>query len=735
MRYSTLDSGIGICLVFFLILSLALTPVANASLPSPASDRTGAWVDTVIFSEQPGFSEAVTALEGDQLDIYAQSSQTPADYLAIRTNPKLAYATHYTIYLDLTLNPAELSDGRLNPFANPGIRSALNRLIDRTEIVETILAGLGIPKLLLVTPGFPEYLRHQDKAQELEDLYAYDFTGAQQAIATEMQAMGATMPTTTGKWEYDGEPVTLIFLMRIEDERQEIGDYIADQLENAGFTIDRRYYTSSQASALWVNSNPADGLWHLYTGGWVETGLERNQGYDFEFFYSPTSSYNFSPLWQAYSPTPEFSAAMIRLSGNDFADMGERGQVFNQALEYSLEDAVRLWLVEREGFTVRQQNTTYAPDIAGNSLSKFWPYTVRFTNQEGGVMRMALPALLVNPLNPIGGSAWMFDQIPLQATQDYDVLAAPASGLNQPQRIESAEVLVRSGVLMTKTLDWVTLEFTPTINVPANAWVDWDATAQEFITAGEKYTQTLTANVRTTVHYPADLFSTVTWHDGSPLSAADFVMRMIMTFDPAKPESAIYDPAQEGNLTSFMNSFRGVRIVSTAPLVIETYSDDTWILDAEQHITPWWPNYPRGTAAWHNLAVGVRAEAAGDLAFTEAKATDLQVTWMNFTSGDSLPILLGYLNQSATETYIPYLPTLGDYISAPEAAARWSNLQAWYTAHGHFWLGPGPFYLEGVDSGNRTITLQRYASFPDPAGRWDVNSAVWSELYLPLAGK
>jgi ABC-type transport system substrate-binding protein len=61
------------------------------------------------------------------------------------------------------------------------------------------------------------------------------------------------------------------------------------------------------------------------------------------------------------------------------------------------------------------------------------------------------------------------------------------------------------------------------------------------------------ANVKSTVTYPADLFQAVKWHDGSPLDASDFVMRMIMTFDPAKPQSAIYDASQVETLDAFLN--------------------------------------------------------------------------------------------------------------------------------------------------------------------------------------
>ncbi|HBY06642.1 MAG TPA: hypothetical protein DEH22_02190, partial [Chloroflexi bacterium] len=257
-----------------------------------------------------------------------------------------------------------------------------------------------------------------------------------------------------------------------------------------------------------------------------------------------------------------------------------------------------------------------------------------------------------------------------------------------------------------------------TIIVPEEAWVDWDATNQVWITNGEKFTETQTARIKSVVHYPADLFSTIAWHDGSPLSAADFVMAMIMPFDLADPSSAIYDESLVGAHENFMSSFKGYRITSTNPLVIEYYSNAS-ALDAELMVKSLWPNYGYGEGAWHVMALGYLAEAAGDTAFTSAKADANQVEWLNFISEPSLTMLKGHLDQAQTDTFIPYANTLNTYISPAAAVARYANLQTWYTNQGHFWMGTGPFYLDAVSFNDGSATLQRYAPFPDLATKWE----------------
>ncbi|HEY3474405.1 MAG TPA: hypothetical protein VGK56_07315, partial [Anaerolineales bacterium] len=303
--------------------------------------------------------------------------------------------------------------------------------------------------------------------------------------------------------------------------------------------------------------------------------------------------------------------------------------------------------------------------------------------------------------------------------------ADPYTGLAWPQRMERAEVVAREGLPISKTLDWVDLSFAGEVQVPEDAWIDWDAENQRFITAGEMFPEGLITNTKVTVYYPEDLFDTVTWHDGSPLSPADFVMNMIQVFDSAKPESEIYDEATVPATEGFQSHFKGVRVISTDPLVIETY-DDAYQLDAETLVSgfglypnpTWWPQYAYGEAPWHTIAVGYLAEANQELAFSTDKAGALSVEWMNFISGPSLEVLKEYLDQASAESFIPYAATLGEYITAEEASARYQNLDAFYGDHNHFWVNSGPFVLDQVFPVEGTLTMTRYEAYPDNAAKW-----------------
>lgn len=789
--------------------------------PTPVP-RTGAWVDEVVFIALESDEQALPRLEAGEIDIYGHGLSNAEDFAKVKDNPNLKYVLNFGVYTELTFNPVlRFNDGRLNPFGDPQIREAMNWAIDRNYIVQEIYKGLATPKFLPITSAFPDYARYIDKVREIEAKYAYNFDKAKEVITQRMTELGAEM--VDGKWTYNGEPITLIFLIRTEDERTQIGDYVANQLEALGFTVDRQYKSRTEAGPLWIGSDPADGLWHIYTGGWITTAVDRDQGGNFAFFHT-NMGYGV-PLWQAYENSPEFYEVAKKLAYNDFADMEERGELFRKAIDLVMKEAQRVWIADQVSFTPMRADLEVAYDLAGGvEGSALWPFTIRFAGQEGGTVRWGQPDVLVEPWNPLGGSNWIYDTDVYRATGEFAVVTNPYTGLGIPNRVEKADVVVKKGLPVGKTLDWVNLEFADEIQVPEDAWIDWDAAAQKFITVaeynkmieeakakvdelkakaaevaggvdfaaldaaalqtalgdfvtavgyevdvaaafeGEEAQAALqakvdeikgaedpaaafadyalsflgeqvaevgdavakagkdpvtTANRMSRVYYPADLFQKVKWHDGSPLTLGDFIMGMILTFDRAKPESAIFDEVTVADFEAFMEYFKGVKIVSTDPLIIETYMD-SYSLDAENMVSDWWPYYDYGQGPWHTLALGYLAEANGELAFSTDKAEAEGVEWMNFVAGPSLEVLKKYLDQAMAEGFIPYAATLGQYVSADEAKARYENLAKFYGTYGHFWVGTGPFVLAKVDTTARTVVLKRYEDYSEPASKWAI---------------
>jgi peptide/nickel transport system substrate-binding protein len=699
--------------------------IAAAALALPASTmaqgRTGAWVDSIVVLVEPSFPAAVSRLEANDIQVYFSSTVDPAQRDRIARNPALASDVSYGLFWEISFNPVGplYADGtRLNPFAVPRVREAMNWLVNRRHIVDELMGGMARARWLPINTAFPDYARLADTARRLEITYGHNPDRARTVIAEEMGRLGATM--VGGRWQFRGAPVSITFLIRTEDERRAIGDYVAGLLEGIGFTVERRYGTAAVLSPIWMGGPADPAIWKAVTGGWISTVVDRDQADNFNFFYTPRGRPE--PLWQAYRPAPAFDTLADRLARSDFTTVAARNRMMAEALEHSVRDGVRLWIAERVPVWPRRAELRLASDLAGGySGSWLWPLTIRYEGRTGGTVRIGTPNVLVEPWNPIAGSNWIFDMTFIRATQDSALLPDPFTGLWHPQRLERAEVWFRRDLPVSRTLDWVTLRPVPEIRVPAEAFISWDHRAQRFITVGERHPEGLTARTRTVLHFERDLFRNAQWHDGSPLSMGDIMLESILWFDRATEGSAIFDPAHVPAFRTWERDFRGFRIISERPLVVEFYTD-TFFTDAElianNAAALFWPNYDQGPGAWHNLALGIRAEAARELAFSSAKATRERIEWMSFIAGPSIAILDRHLAAARAENFIPYAPTLGRFITADEARARWANLAGWRGARGHFWIGTGAFQLQRVAPVERIVELHRFARFPDPATRW-----------------
>jgi len=694
--------------------------------PMPVSvERTGAWLDTVVFVEEPSSDAAVTRLEVGDLDVFAYNVSEPDIAQRIFDSEVLVYETAYGNYNEITFSPSagpEFEDGRLNPFYSDKIREAMNWLIDRDYICQEITGGLAAPRFVTINKASKDAAVLADTMAAIAIKYAYNPDKAVEVITEEMEALGAEM--VDGKWTYKGEPVVLIGLIRTEDERLEIGDYVANLLEDLGFTVERDYKTSAEASPCWLRGDPESGCMHYYTGGWVSTAISRDAAGNFSYYYTP-DGLPFPP-WQAYTPSDEFYEIATKLNNSEFATMEERAELMARALELSLLDSQRIWLKDDIGVAPHAANVSLASDLSGSIYgSRLWAQTLRFDDQVGGSMTVAMPSMMTEPWNPIGGSNWVYDMMPIRGMQTAATVPDPFTGLALPMRLERAEIFVQEGLPVEQNLDWATLEFVPSIEVPADAWADWDAENQVFITAGERFTETETESAasRVVMYYEEDFFDKMKWHDGSPVTLADFVMFMIMQFDFAKEASPIYDEAQVPSFQTFMAAFKGWRIVSEDPLVIEYYTD-AYGLDAENNVTNFRAANPSGyfngvEASWHALVPGWLVEANGEAAFSADKADALEVEWMSYIAGPTIELLKARLDEAQAENLIPYEPTLGQYITAEEAEARYANLQEWYRRYGHFWVNTGPFYLQRAFPVEGTLILQHNPDYPDLATRWD----------------
>ena len=530
------------CLVLLLFALSALGLPGLQPLSSlQAQPAQETLAEEVVFFEEPNRSKAYEMLASGQMHIYAYGLSDPDLKKKIETSQDITYTLSYGNTWELTINPSGpvLQNGKLNPFAVAPIREALNWLIDRNYIAQELCFGLARPKFLPIVSAFPDYARLADVARALEFKYAHNPGKARETLTREMQQLGATLKD--GKWWYKDAPVAITLLIRTEDVRKRIGDYVATMLEDLGFTVDRQYKSAAEAGPIWIGSDPSEGKWHLYTGGWITTLISRDQGNTFNYYYTPKGRPD--TLWQAYNPSPRFADIADRLARNDYTSWPERMQLMTEALQLANQESFRIWLVDAINYFPLRKDVGVVSDLAGGIHgSALWAHTLRFVGQPAPRMRIGMPSILTEPWNPVAGSNWIYDQMIIRGTAAAPALPDPFTGLFLPHRVQSAHVTAQEGVPMIKTLDWVDLSFAPTIAVPGDAWISWDVQGQQFVTVQEKHPEGLKARTKTVVRYVDDL-SQRRWHDGSPQTLADFLLSAIMMFERPAKDSAIFDAA------------------------------------------------------------------------------------------------------------------------------------------------------------------------------------------------
>ena len=211
-----------------------------------------------------------------------------------RTGKWRSEDSYYSLYFNPahTASPYECNvDGkiRFNPFAIEEVRYAANFLLDRKKVISDFYNGHAEPRYLPFSQSSPAYDDHYENIVEKRGFTAE--VSKQKGIEMVQQGLTSAMndPELKGElkppsnmsqfWEYKPpnrtfEPLEVRGIIRIEDEREEIGEYFSDLLRDCNIKVDeRKNYHISYGAIVW-SSDPAELQWNFYTGGWLSNRAE-----------------------------------------------------------------------------------------------------------------------------------------------------------------------------------------------------------------------------------------------------------------------------------------------------------------------------------------------------------------------------------------------------------------------------------------------------------------------------
>ena len=733
--------------------STPTTTIAPPPTATPIPVRIGAYLDNIFMYETSPKTASQQILDGT-LDIYA--SGLSKSQISSLEDSTIKHTEAINKQYELLVNPVDTlkTAKKLNPFSSSDVREALNYLIDRNYIVEDIFLNGANKKYVPLPYGLSDYLKYEDTIKQVEEKYSYDYEKANEIISNYLLEKEC-IKNEDGTWTYKDEVITLIVLIRNDDEmRVQIGDYICDQLESLGFVVDRQYRNQNQSSSIWAAGDPYQGLWHLYTGRW---SYDNNQDKDelFELHYSPQSRYNDIGLYESYVTESSFYEAASALSTHSYETFEQRDSLFKELISTCNDYSFRIWLVDEYIYSPYspELQLSFRPSSKMNTDMQT-VFTLKGEDAWGGEINWGANSLLRDAVNPVGGSKAPSEK---QFT-NFTELSAIVRNLDpktmSPMFIETAEVTFDASLTYTQDSTWIKTSSTTEIAVPNDALISWSEEKDKAIYADAEYMHDavglatawlatyerekpkdrqkikaqqqiiedlkvienrgyITANVKVTVKYTNNIFE-LKWHDGSAFSIADIVMSFITRTQLTDKKSALYDPYISQETGEEIANFRGFKVISAKPLVIEYYTDSytTFVSD---NINPLWIDYTNGQQSWAMAAVANTINALKAANYTYGSSLDNESLYLDYLKGSSLDLLEQATTNLEEQSFIPYFTILAHYITPEIANSQYNNILEFYNQYRHFHIGIGPYMITNVDALTPTLTLSRFNGLTVPS--------------------
>lgn len=671
----------------FLITLIISSLAVNAEEFQPPHDMPGPSVDRVIF-KQVDQDQAPELIKRGDIDLYLYSLKITTALKYLRAEEIKIYKAPSTM-ISILMNPAPAPDGRLNPFSIREVRMAVNYLIDRDYISKSIYGGFALPMYTHVSPLDYDYLIISDVLRELDITYDPDY--AKTIIDQAMRNAGAEL--VNGKWTYKGEPIEVKFIIRIEDERREIGNMLAEELEKLGFTVKRIYMDFAQAISIVYKTDPRGFEWHLYTEGWGRGAVER---YDYATINQMCAPWlGYMPGWLEYGFWQYRNATLDELGKKIFEgryrDIEERNRIYAEATKLCVLESVRAWVVVvTNPLPARVDLKGVSTDLV-SGLRSFW--TLRSAYVEDGELKVG--HLWVRPYmgsawNPVGGFTDVYSVDIWRQLHDPPLLRNPSTGIPMPFRA---------------TYEVETAGPTGELKVPEDAFI-WSFEKGEWIKVppGTK--------ARSKVTFDYRKYFGARWHHGVEISMADLLYSIYQAFDMTyNPKKAEIEVALSATRKPILDTFKGFRIVNET--AIEVYVDYWNPIDdyIAEYAEPWGAGMP-----WEILyAMDIMVFEKGEAAYSDTAAARFQVEWLDLINPNQLKKLMRILRSLSEEGRYPekvfQLPD-HDFESLEGALSRYRAAMNWYREHGHLVISNGAFYLERMGS-----VAEQYAelrAFRDP---------------------
>jgi peptide/nickel transport system substrate-binding protein len=668
--------------------------------------------DIFYWGVQGTFIDALDQATLDKLEIYA----IPSGSWSFMLNP-IPNAAPYQV----TVNGVT----QFNPFAIKEVRYAFNWLMNRQYIVDEILHGHGGPMFTMATPGQPGTYKYNLIATKLgmtaegdEGKALADIDTAMKAAAALPENAGRLEKSSAGKWLFDGSPVVMRFLIRVDDPagRFRSGNYVADQWEKAGFTIERYSYDRAKTSGIAYYNDPANYEWNLYTEGWGAGATRAFWENIICQMYAPWYGYMAGggdpTYWNYTNPTLD-ELTQKAYTGNVLTE-DEYWDTALQALELGMLDACRVYVAYQQQYYVANKDafeSRFAYGL-GDGLNS---WSIITANTKSGTLKAtqysAQGSLFMSSWDPVGTDGFndVYSNNIVGQCTDSMAFESPFSALTTPNRgfwsgVKTEVDRDADGNVIGK------------IAVPASATI-YNQETQTWDAVGSG------TAAMSTGHYTFKFSNT---HSGRPMGIADLVYASGFAYDWARQDAnGFYDDTYASSVLPGQATNKGW--VINADGSIDTWFDYNFP-PAEGRVAGWGMPGWQVSAAGQNVGVIWEIDEALALMVAEGAASGTAYSFTP-TEGVTEPDVIvescvadirAKLVDMKAAGHVPAY--IKNYITADQAKDYYQKAIDFIDAYGHAYISTGSFYIKKIDTTTNYIEL---AAFRDPTYPYEVG--YWAE--------
>lgn len=620
---------------------------------------------------------------------------------------------------------------KFNPWGYAKMRLALQYLIDRSFIVQSIYEGSANPMLTAITPTHGGYKWVADIPEEMGITTIADVEKAVQLFESAVKELNQIYQQygyslyykeENGKkvlyFKYpDGyeEPVTVNFLIRVEDERLQVGRQIAQWIEDYfGIKVNRIERERSVVTPvvygqnLISTSNTLGGvMWHMYTEGWVSMSDDPAYWarYDAAFFYAPLRGYGpnhrVTSWWYLYDPAAYKLGYKLFFGTYTPEQKDQLISDIREMVKWGLEQSFRIFIAQNlEYFAVNKQRVTYM--VYGSTSGLWTPWALRTAHTVDGTLTVlefsSQGALFMSSWNPVLGFTDVYSEVIWRLIRDFSMYNHPVTGVPTPIR---ATWDVKVG----------------DVKVPDDALV-YDAVENKWITVAEAIAKNKTyiPGIKELIDNGGKAKAVVVfnyvlgkWHDGSEVSLADILGNLAFTYEWALNDTSItgqpdpyYDPEIETAASGSLANIFGIKIINDTAIAIYTpYLDVDPALIATQ--VDVWPSVPL------HLLVAMEKAVVEDPNGVNYGWTDREATGEQAIDMLKHPDVIKAMAEQLKGKKIPYVEGLNITF---DLDARIDNLVNFINKYGHAVVSNGPYMLVSYNPTANVLELEAFKDYP-----------------------